>query len=184
MEGPGRSVRLLAPRPGDAEVLRALDHEDQPTSWRRGDRTDPWRGWTHDGAPREPRHADRSAWSHADEAAPRPFTIETSDGRAVGRALIDRIVPVHRRGRVTVEVLADARGRGVGTAALAALCEQGFDQLELHRLWAEVRDDADDALRIAARCGFRADSRRIGERAEAGRRHDVLVLSRLATDGR
>ncbi len=168
----GSTVTLRLPRRSDRGVYRALDDEPRPTSWRAGDGDDPWVG------------IDVEVEDHHGFAGPERYlyTIDNRDSTVVGRVQLDRIVTQHRRARVSVEVVADARGHGVGSDALRRLSDVGFDRLGLHKLWGEVRADDEAALRMADRCGFRIDSRRLAERFDHGRRHDVVVVSLLATD--
>ncbi len=75
-----------------------------------------------------------------------------------------------------------ARRRGMSGTALAAVLRFGFGGLGLHRvsyLWAE--GNAASAA-VAARCGFRAEGRMREAWSVDGRRVDVLITGRLATD--
>lgn len=106
--------------------------------------------------------------------------LARDEGRAVGWAAL---APVSSRcvyagvAEVSVYVAAGARGRGVGTALLAAL----VDSSEAGGIWtleAGILPENEASVRMHERCGFRI----VGRRERLGRMRgvwrDVLLLER------
>jgi L-amino acid N-acyltransferase YncA len=76
-----------------------------------------------------------------------------------------------------VYVAADARGRGVGTALLAALVESS-DAGGLWTLEAGILPENEASVRMHERCGFRVVGRRERLGRMRGEWRDVLLLER------
>jgi L-amino acid N-acyltransferase YncA len=106
--------------------------------------------------------------------------LARDEGRGVGWGAL---APVSSRcayagvAEVSVYVAAGARGRGVGTALLAALVKSS----EVGGLWtleAGILPENEAGVRMHERCGFRV----VGRRERLGRMHgawrDVLLLER------
>ena len=77
---------------------------------------------------------------------------------------------------------AAARGRGVATDAVAALCRWGFAALALERLEAQVEVGNWASRRVAEKAGFTVEGTQRGAPGPAGRRADSWLLSRLSGD--
>jgi phosphinothricin acetyltransferase len=121
------------------------------------------------------------AWEEWDRAhLPGHRLLARDDGTAVGWAAL---APVSGRcvyagvAEVSVYVAAAARGRGIGTALLAALVESS----EAGGLWtleAGILPENEASVRMHERCGFRV----VGRRERLGRMRgvwrDVLLLER------
>jgi phosphinothricin acetyltransferase len=121
------------------------------------------------------------AWEEWDRAhLPGHRLLARDDGTAVGWAAL---APVSGRcvyagvAEVSVYVAAAARGRGIGTALLAALAESS----EAGGLWtleAGILPENEASVRMHERCGFRV----VGRRERLGRMRgvwrDVLLLER------
>jgi L-amino acid N-acyltransferase YncA len=106
--------------------------------------------------------------------------LARDDGRAVGWAAL---APVSSRpvyagvAEVSVYVAAAARGRGVGTALLAALVESS----EARGIWtleAGILPENEASVRMHERCGFRVVGRRERLGRMRGAWRDVLLLER------
>ena len=79
--------------------------------------------------------------------------------------------------------LPQARNQGMITTALGAALRFGFGGLGLHRvtyMWAEGNDAS---ARVAQKCGFTVEGRMRSAWVDHGRRVDVTITGRLATDG-
>jgi RimJ/RimL family protein N-acetyltransferase len=75
-----------------------------------------------------------------------------------------------------------ARGRSMTTTAVAAVLRFGFGGLGLHRVsyaWAEGNEGS---ARVAVRCGFRLEGSQRQAWLVDGRRTDVILAGRRATD--
>jgi RimJ/RimL family protein N-acetyltransferase len=101
--------------------------------------------------------AELDTWEERSPAPPAPLTLEafrerrargdftgaadfviTLDGTPVGRCSIFQEDSLARHAEVGIALLPEARGRGVGTAALAQLVEFAFLRRNLHRLHLRV----------------------------------------------
>jgi RimJ/RimL family protein N-acetyltransferase len=105
------------------------------------------------------------------------------DGRLVGTCQLHSIHPVHRSAELQIRIgEPDARGRGLGTAAVARLLEFGFHELGLHRISLHVFATNEPALQLYERAGFRVE----GVQREAACIDsvwvDVVLMAILAAD--
>jgi L-amino acid N-acyltransferase YncA len=121
------------------------------------------------------------SWEDWDRAhLPGHRLLARDEGRVVGWAAL---APVSSRcvyagvAEVSVYVAADARGRGVGTALLAALVESS----EAGGIWtleAGILPENEASVRMHERCGFRVVGRRERLGRMRGEWRDVLLLER------
>jgi RimJ/RimL family protein N-acetyltransferase len=109
----------------------------------------------------------------------RPFAIVDRETDELLGAIDMRVSPV-RNGHIGYWVVAEARGRGVCTAALRALSKWALNELELGRL--ELLTDPDNAAsqRVAEKVGFRREGvLRSHLPHRDGRRRDSVMFSLL-----
>ena len=124
---------------------------------------------------------DVPAWEEWDRAhLPGHRLVARDDGRVVGWAALTPSSP--RRvytgvARVSVYVAADARGRGIGTALLAALV-QSSEAGGVWTLEAGILPENEASVRMHERCGFRVVGRRERLGRMRGEWRDVLLLER------
>lgn len=108
-----------------------------------------------------------------------PFAITAADdGHLLGS--IDMSVNTMRSGHVGYWVVAEARGKGVCTAALSTLARWAFEELGLGRL--ELLTDPDNVAsqRVAEKTGFRREGvLRSHLLQRDGRRRDSVMFSLL-----
>lgn len=85
-----------------------------------------------------------------------------------------------------LRIAVEARGRGVGTAAVGWLADHLFGTYpSLHRIEATTRDDNLAMQRVLDRCGWTCEGRmRESWPTPEGTRHDALVYGLLRTDAR
>ena len=104
-----------------------------------------------------------------------------ADGSSLGFAALVRLDLETREGEIGYALPAAARGRGAATRAVGLLTGWGFS-LGLERL--ELRIDVTNgpSIRVAERCGYRLDGVLRSSYFKEGRRCDLGVWSRLATD--
>ena len=109
--------------------------------------------------------------------------VERSGGAFVGMIAFVRLQLELGEAEVGYIVAPQARGRGVATRALALLSGWGFRELGLERieLRAELTNPA--SLKVAERCGFVREGTVRNVHLKAGRRGDMALYSRLASDG-
>jgi RimJ/RimL family protein N-acetyltransferase len=112
----------------------------------------------------------------------RPYVIEV-DGRAIGRIGPNAF---RRRDRIcSLSVLIGERSawdRGHGTDAIAALVDEAFDRIDLHRI--ELWSTADNAraVHVYEKCGFVEDARLPERSWKGGAWVDRVVMS-VTRDG-
>jgi RimJ/RimL family protein N-acetyltransferase len=103
--------------------------------------------------------------------------------RLVGTCQLHSIHPVHRSAELQIRIgAADARGRGVGTAATTRLLEIGFNELGLHRVYLHVFRTNKAARRLYERIGFRVEGVEREAACIEGTWIDVLLMAILASE--
>lgn len=106
-------------------------------------------------------------------------------GRLVGTCQLHDIHPVHRSAELQIRIgAADARGRGVGTAATTKLLEIGFRELGLHRVHLHLLETNEAARRLYERVGFRVEGVRRAAVCIEGARVDVVLMAILEEEFR
>src|SRR5262249_27433849 len=99
------------------------------------------------------------------------------DGQVVG--MIHLEVSRHGFGELGMLVRREWRGRGIGSALLAAAEELARD-LGLHKLSLEVFAHNDAAIALYRKCGFIEEGRRVRQyRRASGEQWDAIVMGRL-----
>ena len=115
----------------------------------------------------------------------RLYAIEDDDGRYLGNAGIHKIYWPAKNGRVGLVIgRRDAHGKGYGQRALRLLCEKGFAELELHKLWLIHFVDNARMHHIATKHGFVVEGTLRDEYFHAGGYHDMIRLSLLEDEWR
>ncbi len=76
-------------------------------------------------------------WYPPDMPQTMVFTIEV-EGKIVGGVELVNIRWFNRKAEITIWLLPEFRGQGLAKKALDAICRLAFEQLNLHRLEAEV----------------------------------------------
>ena len=88
----------------------------------------------------------------------RAFSIFEGEGHDadsyVGQCSVNQIYWPARNGRVFLVVRKARQRRGLGAAALSALVERAFGEMDLHKLWLIVRRDNRRAQAMYLRAGF------------------------------
>jgi RimJ/RimL family protein N-acetyltransferase len=124
------------------------------------------------------------------EAAPDTFTeggaayaiADPVTDRLLGGIGLDKAVPSRKQAELGYWVGPWARGRGVATAAVRALCDHAFGA-GLARLEVLIHWENPVSQRVAAAAGFTREGVRRGVLADrADGREDLLAYARLATD--
>jgi ribosomal-protein-alanine N-acetyltransferase len=87
-----------------------------------------------------------------------PFAIRY-DGRLAGQVTVDNIVRgALRSGHLGYWLDAAVAGRGVGSLAVALVCDHAFGPVGLHRLQADIRPENGPSRRLVERLGFRQEA--------------------------
>lgn len=101
---------------------------------------------------------DHERWfaSVTRDATVRIFGIEEiATGRLIGTCQLLNISTLHRSAELQIRIgEPDARDRGLGTQAMRALLEIGWQELRLQRISLTVRADNARAIRAYEKCGF------------------------------
>lgn len=84
----------------------------------------------------------------------RLVVVENGTGEAVGAVDITGFSARHRHAEVGIAIDEDARGRGLGKAALSLLCDYAHHTLGMHSLSALVAEDNKPSRALFAACGF------------------------------
>ena len=79
-------------------------------------------------------------------------------------------------------VAPEARGRGIAPRALAMLTQWGFEELGLERIELRAELENPASLKVAERCGYVREGVLRNAYLKAGRRGDMALYSRLASD--
>ena len=108
--------------------------------------------------------------------------VDADDGSFLGLAVIPRIDRTTLTAELGYVVVPSARGRGVGTQALARLTEWAFAELGALRLELLISTDNDASRQVAARCGYICEGVLRSLYFKQGLREDTEIWSRLPTD--
>jgi RimJ/RimL family protein N-acetyltransferase len=133
-----------------------------------------------------PDNATATAWlaEHAaywDQGEGRHFAIaDPGDDSLIGGVNFHRIEPMHRRAEVGFWLAPGARGRGIGSRAVAAACEWAIERFALERIEMTTLPDNEAALGLARKVGFQREGLLRARNFERGRRVDIVMLGLLA----
>jgi RimJ/RimL family protein N-acetyltransferase len=107
---------------------------------------------------------------------------DTAGGTFLGLALAPRIERAERTLELGYIVSAEARGRGVATAALALLTRWAFSELGALRIELFISVDNAGSKRVAERCGYVCEGVLRSTHVKQGLREDTEIWSRLPSD--
>lgn len=112
------------------------------------------------------------------------FTIyERSTYRPIGNCNLHKIDHRNRTAELGIAIgEQDARGRGLGTAAVRLLCDWGFNALDLNSIMLETYEWNIAGQKAYAKVGFREIGRRRQARYFAGRYWDVIFYDLLRNE--
>jgi diamine N-acetyltransferase len=110
--------------------------------------------------------------------------VQGSD-RHIGNVQLLQIHPVHRSAEFSILIgEATARGQGMGLRASQLCLQHAFDDLNLHRIWLQVRSDNLPALKLYQRLGFVEEGRLRQAAFKQGQYVDLLIMGLLADEFR
>jgi [ribosomal protein S5]-alanine N-acetyltransferase len=171
---------------GDGFVLRPERVEDA-AAWARAFADDPHLAvdWGIEEAPDEVRSrtwlAEHAALWAAGEG--RHFAVaDPADDRLAGGVNFHHIQPAHRRAEVGFWLVPGARGRGIGSAAVAAACRWAFGHYGLVRIEMTTLPDNEAALGLARKVGFQREGLLRRRNFERGEQVDIVMLGLLADE--
>lgn len=106
--------------------------------------------------------------------------VEAGSDQFLGGINFHHIELMHWRAEVGFWLAPWARGRGIGSAAVAAACEWAFANWDLHRIEMTTLPSNAGALALAAKIGFRREGLMRGRNHERGAFVDIVMLAALA----
>jgi RimJ/RimL family protein N-acetyltransferase len=130
----------------------------------------------------------RSAWEQrlveqeSDPANVR-LVIE-DDGVAVGSVSLFDVDDLARNAEMGIAIVAEARGRGIGTAAIALITTFAFERWNLHRLHLEVIASNTGAIRSYEKAGFVHEGRQREQAWVRGHYEDIVRMGLLRAEWR
>ena len=168
-----RQLRLRPPQIDDAERALLLMRDADVRRWnptRAAHELADAEAWCRGGA-------DWSDGSHATWHAE-----DRESGLFVANVSLFAIDVEHATAKIGYRVLPDARGRGVGREALAAVAAWAITERGLARVQLEHAIANPASCRVAEAAGFRLEGTLRSAYAVDGRRYDEHVHGRLASD--
>ncbi|MGY1636683.1 GNAT family N-acetyltransferase [Geodermatophilus sp. SYSU D00742] len=148
-------VELLPPRRRDAEEWSRVRLANE--AW-----LAPWEpsapaSWAARHTPQSFRAMRRALLRRAAVGTTLPFVVHV-DGRLAGQVTIDNVVRgALRSGNLGYWIDRSVAGRGIGSLAVALVCDHAFGPARLHRLQADIRPENGPSQRLVERLGFRQE---------------------------
>ncbi len=125
--------------------------------------------------------AGRADWSGGDHVS--LAVVDALDGALVGSVSLHQIDREQGDAEIGYWTAPGARGRGVASAAVTALCRWAFLQLPIDRIELAHAVENAASARVAEKAGFTQEGRlRQSYRYGDGRKHDELLWSLLRSD--
>jgi RimJ/RimL family protein N-acetyltransferase len=163
-------------------ILRAATEEDADLLFRLASDLDSWE----EQGPTSPAPVTRAAfdarWARAADdphsAENVRFVIE-SGGVAVGSVSLFAPDGLARHAEVGIALVPEARGRGVGTAAIAQIVEFAFVRRNLRRLHLEAIASNAGAIRVYEKAGFVEEGRQREHAWVRGAYEDIVRMGLL-----
>ncbi|MFC4242740.1 GNAT family N-acetyltransferase [Gryllotalpicola reticulitermitis] len=106
------------------------------------------------------------------------FVIEV-DGAPVGSAGLFNVDHLARHAEVGIALVADARGRGIGTTALSQIVDFAFVRCNLRRVHLEVISSNVGAVRAYEKAGFVVEGRLREHAWVRGHYEDIILMGLL-----
>jgi diamine N-acetyltransferase len=112
----------------------------------------------------------------------RAYSVFAGDNY-VGQCSVNAIYWPARNGRLFIVIRRDAQGHGYGPAAIRALLDIAWRELDLHKVWLIVRRDNRNAQAMYLKLGFDFEGVLKDEYCVAGRYYDMVRMSILRPGG-
>jgi RimJ/RimL family protein N-acetyltransferase len=98
----------------------------------------------------------------------------------LGGVNFHHIEPAHHRAEVGFWLAPGARGRGIGSGAVAAACRWAFERWDLVRIEMTTLPGNEGSLALARKIGFQREGLMRSRNFERGEQVDLVLLSLLA----
>ena len=85
--------------------------------------------------------------------------VRKDDGRMIGDCGIRVNAPEHREANIGYELTPDEWGQGFATEAASAIVRFGFEELGMHRIWAEWNAENTGSIRVLTKLGMQREAR-------------------------
>jgi RimJ/RimL family protein N-acetyltransferase len=86
---------------------------------------------------------------------------ERSSGRFVGEVILRLTSEESRQGEIGWSLHPDAQGNGYATEAARELLRLGFEEMGLHRIWADCDPRNEASIRVMERLGMRREAHHV-----------------------
>lgn len=116
-----------------------------------------------------------------DESDNVEFVIEV-DGEAVGTAVLFDFDHLARHAEAGISLVPQARGRGIGTAAIRQLVAFGFARRNLHRIHLQAIASNAAAIRAYEKAGFVVEGRHREHAWVRGHYEDIVRMGLLRSE--
>lgn len=148
--------------------------------------------------------ADLSTWEERSTSSPAPLTRDAFEGRlaqadpgssdksvrfvidvdggAVGSVSLFKFDELVRHAEVGIAVVAESRGKGIGTAAISQIIEFAFVRCNLRRVHLEAIASNVGAIRAYEKAGFTIEGRQREHAWVRGKYEDVVIMGLLRSD--
>ncbi|MEO7018284.1 MAG: GNAT family protein [Leifsonia sp.] len=148
--------------------------------------------------------ADLNTWEERNPSSPAPLTREAFearlaqadsdsssknvrfvidlDGDAVGSVSLFEFDDLARHAEVGIAVLAESRGKGIGTAAISQIIEFAFVRCNLRRVHLQAIASNLGAIRAYEKAGFAIEGRQREHAWVRGRYEDIVIMGILRSD--
>ncbi|MGN6160593.1 MAG: GNAT family N-acetyltransferase [Marmoricola sp.] len=124
-------------------------------------------------------YQDRLAKIDADENV--RFVVDV-DGEAVGSVGLFDFDDLARHAEVGIALLAEHRGKGIGTAAISQIVEFGFARRNLRRVHLQAISSNLAAIRAYEKAGFVIEGRQREHAWVRGRYEDIVLMGILRSE--
>lgn len=126
---------------------------------------------------------DRLAKSEGDASRNLRFIIE-ADGQAAGSVALFDFDDLARHVEVGIALLASARGKGIGTQAIAQIVEFAFVRCNVRRVHLQAIASNSAAIRAYEKAGFIVEGRQREHAWVRGHYEDIVVMGLLRSEWR
>ncbi len=124
----------------------------------------------------------RLAEADSDTSGPHVQFVVDVDGVAVGSVSLFEFDQLARHAEVGIALVVEARGQGIGTAAISQIIEFAFVRCNLRRVHLEVIESNRGAIRAYEKAGFALEGRQREHAWVRGRYEDILVMGLLRSE--
>jgi len=123
-------------------------------------------------------------WYESYEANPayRIFIIENKENQPVGYTILKNLDHKNRQAEIGLYLDPAQQGKGYGKDAFLTLIRFGFHELNLHRMYLQVFDFNDKAIKMYEKIGFQIEGKLREAYFTQNAFHDILVMSILENE--